>query len=212
MTGPWCWRCACLACLSLAQLCALTLNATWCAQDDTSFAPNFISKWNDYMAKLNESQWDLIFFGLGDRNFVDHGGMFIPQQHPASRTAGSYAIRGKAAAKLQSSMVPFTTVSDGELDYQMWIHQMHVLWASPHLAWEATKGCSFYQVLCQSFCHAASPRQCPFFSWEADVTPFLDRPEQHLRVLWIRCGGSKSVLRGDGMSTKVFPAAIWSRP
>jgi hypothetical protein len=37
-------------------------------------------------------------------------------------------------------MVPFGTVSDGELDYQMWMNQLRPYWAVPHLAWEGTKG------------------------------------------------------------------------
>jgi hypothetical protein len=115
-------------------------------QDDTSFVPDFINTWNLYMERFNGTAWDVIFFGLGDKNFVDEGGIFMEKEHPASRTAGSYAISGRAAAKLMSSMVPFTTVSDGELDYQMWIHRMKVYWAAPHLAWEATKGCPFYKV------------------------------------------------------------------
>jgi len=38
-----------------------------------------------------------------------------------------------------NTMVPFASVSDGELDYQMWAHHLTSWWAAPHLAWEGTK-------------------------------------------------------------------------
>jgi len=109
-------------------------------EDDTRFVPNFIEEWNHYMISLKGVVWDMIFFGLGDNNYQDsRNRTFFPMSPPASRTAGSYAIGRAAAEKLMSSMVPFSTVSDGEMDYQMQLHGLKPFWAGPHLAWEATK-------------------------------------------------------------------------
>jgi len=106
-------------------------------EDDVVFAEDFKNKFNSFIEKTPED-WDVIFMGCC-------GGLRVPQSyikkdkvayqvnHPASRGGDSYLLKKEAAEKIYETIKPFNTVSDWELSYQFYLHDMKVYWWEPPL-------------------------------------------------------------------------------
>jgi len=106
-------------------------------EDDIMFVDNFVNHFNTNLSKTPDD-WDAIFFGgcCGmdiEQVAKTHNEVAYLKSHPASKCADGYLIRSSLAKKITKTMKPFTTISDWELSYQLFLHDATVYWWSPPL-------------------------------------------------------------------------------
>lgn len=104
-------------------------------EDDMLGVDNFTERFNKYLSKTPDD-WDAIFMGgcCGLRiapNASEDGQIAFRKDHPASKCGDGYMLRTELAKKMADTMMPFNTISDWELSYQLWLHNATVYWWEP---------------------------------------------------------------------------------
>lgn len=104
-------------------------------EDDVMFCENFPVTFNTFLQNTPKS-WEAIFMGCC-------AGLHVPQHrliqginayrmdHPASRGGDSYMLTKDAARKISETMEKFVTISDWELAYQIYRHDIETYWWEP---------------------------------------------------------------------------------
>lgn len=110
-------------------------------EDDVVFGPDFREELEQRLDRL-PPDWDVLYPGSGC-------GLHIPAfppdlkvyPHPKreSRTADCYVLRGKAAKKILSTIVPFVLPIDWELNFHQWKHELNVYWGEPSIAYQGSE-------------------------------------------------------------------------
>ena len=104
-------------------------------EDDVLLCDDFPNIVDKYM-KETPKDWDFIFIGSGcnlkPKNILPSKLCYL-KEHPASKCADSYFVTKKAAKQIIQTYMPFSSVSDWELAYQMYIHKHMVYWWEPSL-------------------------------------------------------------------------------
>ena len=106
-------------------------------EDDVIGVDNFVNLFNEYLAKT-PSDWDAIFMGgcCGLRiapSATVQGQIAFHKGHPASKCGDGYMLKTSLAKKMAETMMPFNTISDWELSYQLYLHNAKVYWWEPPL-------------------------------------------------------------------------------
>jgi len=106
-------------------------------EDDVLFVENFPQIFNTFLANTPDD-WGAIFMGCcaGLRippHFIKENINAYQVPHPASRGGDSYILRKKVAENIVSTMKPFNTISDWELGYQLYHHNVKTYWWEPPL-------------------------------------------------------------------------------
>jgi len=106
-------------------------------EDDVILVPNFAYQFNEFL-KSTPSDWEAIFMGCcANLRVPSH--LQKPNQHaylmnhPASRGGDSYLLTNETACKIKSTMDTFVTISDWELSYQLFRHDIKTYWWEPPL-------------------------------------------------------------------------------
>lgn len=112
-------------------------------EDDVILCDDFPKYFDDFLNRT-PSDWDAIFMGCcaGLRVPAQHrDGSVVAYKmaHPASRGGDSYMLTREAAKKISRTMKTFVTISDWELSYQLWLHDMNVYWWEPPLVLQGSE-------------------------------------------------------------------------
>ena len=111
---------------------------------------------NQFFNLESLEDWDAVFFGAGiGKNFIMKKtnvknyfkNRFVKIEHPATNCLEAYVIKKDAASKILSSIVPFNLVSDWEIAYQFYKHNMNVYWFLPHLFVQGSKNGEYKSTL-----------------------------------------------------------------
>ena len=106
-------------------------------EDDAILVPNFVSQFNQFL-QTTPDDWGAIFMGCCAKLRVPKH-LQKPNQnaylmgHPASRGGDSYLLKNDTAKKIASTMDTFVTISDWELGYQIYKHDINTYWWEPPL-------------------------------------------------------------------------------
>jgi GR25 family glycosyltransferase involved in LPS biosynthesis len=104
-------------------------------EDDVILVPNFKYLFNQFLS-TTPNDWGAIFMGCCANLRVPENYQ-VPNQnayrmnHPASRGGDSYLLTNDAAKKIASTMDTFVTISDWELSYQLYRHDITTYWWEP---------------------------------------------------------------------------------
>jgi GR25 family glycosyltransferase involved in LPS biosynthesis len=102
-------------------------------EDDLIIKDNFVHEFNNVIENL-PNDWDVIMIGKGcnmtAKNIIP-GKTLYKQSHPATRCLDSYLLSQNAAIKISKTIKPFQLVSDWELAYHLYLHDLNVYWLEP---------------------------------------------------------------------------------
>ena len=106
-------------------------------EDDVIFVEDFENHFNNFLSQTPDD-WGAIFMGCcaGLRVPADQlveNQVAYQMTHPASRGGDSYILRKDVAQKITETMKPFNTISDWELAYQLYLHDVKTYWWEPPL-------------------------------------------------------------------------------
>lgn len=106
-------------------------------EDDVILVPNFVYQFNQFL-QSTPNDWEAIFMGCCanlrvPQNIQRPNQYAYPMTHPASRGGDSYLLTSETAAKIRSTMDTFVTISDWELSYQLFKHDIKTYWWEPPL-------------------------------------------------------------------------------
>tara|TARA_R110000824_G_scaffold240980_1_gene429632 strand:+ start:6248 stop:6934 length:687 start_codon:yes stop_codon:yes gene_type:complete len=106
-------------------------------EDDAMLREPFEDLFNTFISQTPRD-WDAIFMGCcAGLHVPEHrlkeGVVAYQMQHPASRGGDSYLLTRLAASKISNTMKTFTTISDWELGYQIYKHDLTTYWWEPPL-------------------------------------------------------------------------------
>jgi len=106
-------------------------------EDDVIFVEDFENHFNNFLSQTPDD-WGAIFMGCCAGLRVPAGQLVENQvayemAHPASRGGDSYILRKDVAQKITETMKPFNTISDWELAYQLYLHDVKTYWWEPPL-------------------------------------------------------------------------------
>jgi GR25 family glycosyltransferase involved in LPS biosynthesis len=101
-------------------------------EDDLIIKENFVEYFN-FMIESLPDDWDVIMVGTGCEMTakIETGKILYKMPHPATRCLDSYLISQSAAQKIISTIKPFQLVSDWEVAYHMYLHNLNVYWLEP---------------------------------------------------------------------------------
>jgi GR25 family glycosyltransferase involved in LPS biosynthesis len=102
-------------------------------EDDLIIKDDFLNEFNNAIDRLPDD-WDVVMIGTGcnltSKN-IQPGKIFYKQNHPATRCLDSYLLKQSAAKKIIETIKPFQLVSDWELAYHLYFHNLNVYWLEP---------------------------------------------------------------------------------
>ncbi len=106
-------------------------------EDDVIFVDNFVETCNSFL-EATPPDWDVIFMGCCANlrvppAYLKPGVCAYRVGSPAGRGGDSYILKKSAAEKIASTMKPFVTISDWQLSYELFLHDLKVYWWEPPL-------------------------------------------------------------------------------
>ena len=106
-------------------------------EDDVLFVEDFPKHFNNFLEKTPDD-WGAIFMGCCaglrvPKSYLKEGVTAYEIPHPASRGGDSYILKKEVAQKIAETMKPFNTISDWELAYQLYLHDVKTYWWEPPL-------------------------------------------------------------------------------
>ena len=103
-------------------------------EDDLLINSNFVNDFNEMINDL-PNDWDIIMVGAGCNMHANIIGnqKFYKASNPATRCLDSYLLSQKAAIKIMETIIPFQLVSDWELAYHLYKHELNTYWLEPSL-------------------------------------------------------------------------------
>tara|TARA_B100001559_G_scaffold306084_1_gene296980 strand:- start:2634 stop:3338 length:705 start_codon:yes stop_codon:yes gene_type:complete len=110
-------------------------------EDDILMLKPFKHKINKILKKFGQTDWDIIFLGLGaGKDFIRSNSKrdllnlsYLKPFHPASNCAEAYLIKKDSAKLLYDEMKSFNLPYDWELAYKMYKLDFKVRWLYPPL-------------------------------------------------------------------------------
>jgi len=103
-------------------------------EDDVQFNEGFVERFNRLKDQLPDD-WDAVIYGSCCNLHAStvEGQELYKVSHPATRCLDAYMVRQQAAQKVMTTVYPFQLVSDWELAYQFYHHDLNVYWVEPVL-------------------------------------------------------------------------------
>lgn len=118
-------------------------------EDDVIFVEDFEKHFNNFLEETPDD-WGAIFMGCCanlrvPESQLKDGQNAYHMKHPASRGGDSYILRKSVAEKISKTMKPFNTISDWELAYQLYLHDVKIYWWEPPLVVQGSQS-GLYQT------------------------------------------------------------------
>ena len=118
-------------------------------EDDLLLKPNFTNDFNIMMSEL-PNDWDVVIVGSGcnlHANNIIEGKKFYKAPNPATRCLDSYLLSQKAAIKIMETIIPFQLVSDWEIAYHLYIHNLNTYWLEPSPCFQGSESGAYKSTL-----------------------------------------------------------------
>lgn len=118
-------------------------------EDDLLLKEHFIEDFNSMISDL-PNDWDLIMVGSGCNLHADNitnDKKFYKAKNPATRCLDSYLISQKAAQKIIDTIIPFQLVSDWEVAYHIYLHNLTTYWLEPSPCFQGSESGTYKSTL-----------------------------------------------------------------
>lgn len=118
-------------------------------EDDLLLKENFVEEFNLMISDLPDD-WDLVIVGAGCNLHSDNitkDKRLYKAKNPATRCLDSYLISQKAAKKIMDTIIPFQLVSDWELAYHIYLHNLNTYWLEPSPCFQGSESGEYKSTL-----------------------------------------------------------------